>query len=342
MIGSNTLDKHQRLIQASCFSLLMMGFYISLTTGVITIKWSEFLLWLSGQSDLNTHLILSHIRLPRAILALCIGAILSSCGVVTQSLFRNPLADPAIIGVSAGASVGASLSIVLVGHFEGWQGLSLTSLSAFIGAILTVALVYRISTNKQGTSVVTMLLAGIALSFMAGSLSTFLEFIASNETLRRLSLWRMGGLEAANLTSIPIGVMVATGILGLIWTQRTALNALLLGESEARHLGIPVDRVKKILILTIAAGIGTCVALAGTIAFVGLVVPHCIRFLVGPNHRFLIPYAALAGSLLLLIADVLARVMLAPTELPVGLITAFIGAPVFLMLLVQQSKKGVL
>lgn len=286
-------------------------------------------------------MIIEQLRIPRALLAAGIGLLLAVCGTATQGLFRNPLADPSLIGVSAGAAAGASIVIVLLNHLQ-WTlfGLSLVSLGAFTGGMLVVLFVYRLATRSGVTSVSTMLLAGIAFTFFAGSISSVFEFIADNEMLRRISLWRMGGLDAADFTRVSIIAVVSVAVIGVLYQQRLALNAMLLGESEARHLGIDVDKVKKIIVISVAAGVGASVAVAGTISFVGLVVPHMVRMVVGPNHRYMIPLTACLGAIIILLADTAARTIIAPTELPVGLLTAFIGAPIFISLLRRRQEYG--
>ncbi|MFL0802650.1 MAG: iron ABC transporter permease [Agarilytica sp.] len=314
---------------------------ISLGFGAVTIDLTEVFSFLVGGSNGQTEMIIGQLRLPRALLALCVGALLACCGAVTQGLFRNPLADPSLIGVSAGAAAGASLVIVLLDAYQwSWVGLSLVSFGAFAGGMIAVVFVYRIATGPTGTSVATMLLAGIAVTFLAGSISSVFEFVADNEMLRRISLWRMGGLEAADYSRVFIIATVCAVILIVLPAQYKALNAMLLGESEARHLGIHVDKVKRNIVVIVAAGVGVSVALAGTISFIGLVVPHMVRFFVGPNHRYLIPISACLGGVLLVVADAFSRTIIAPTELPVGLVTAFIGAPVFISLLRQRHRYG--
>lgn len=291
-----------------------------------------------GSPDARLALIVDYIRLPRALLTALVGALLAICGAAMQGLFRNPLADPSLIGVTAGASAGASLVIVFAGSLTGLAGLSLVSLGAFAGGTLAVMLVYRLATGPAGTSVATMLLAGIAIGAIAGSLTSLLEFYADNDMLRRISLWRMGGLDGANWPRVAVVAAVALVVFAVLPTQARALNALLLGESEARHLGVAVDAVKRRLVLVAAAGVGVSVAVAGAIAFVGLVVPHIVRLLIGPDHRWLLPASALAGAILLLLADTLARIVIAPTELPVGLLTALLGAPFFISLLHRRGE----
>ncbi len=295
-------------------------------------------------------LILSQIRLPRMLLAALVGAGLAICGAAMQGLFRNPLADPSLIGVSAGASAGASFVIVFAGgwlqagHSNEALGLSLMAAGAFSGGFIAVLVVYRLATSasgplNRGTSVATMLLAGIAISALAGACNSALSFVADNDMLRRISLWQMGRLDGANwLRVIMAGLALVLTVVGLLG-QSKALNALLLGESEARFLGIDVEQLKRRVVLLTALGIGVSVAVAGAIAFVGLVVPHIVRLLIGPDHRFLLPGSALLGALLLVLADALSRVIVAPAELPVGIVTALLGVPFFFSLLVRQRTR---
>lgn len=330
-----------RLLIALLAVLLPVSFGLAVLLGAVGLAPLGVAQALVGAGDdARLGLIVHYIRLPRAVLTALVGALLAICGAAMQGLFRNPLADPSLIGVSAGASAGASLVIVFAGALPGLAGLSLVSLGAFAGGIAAVLFVYRLATGPAGTSVATMLLAGIAISALAGSLSSLLEFYADNEMLRRISLWRMGGLDGANWSRVAIVSAVAAVILTVLPREAGALNALLLGESEARHLGVAVDRVKRRLVLLAAAGVGVSVAVAGAIAFVGLVVPHIVRLLIGPDHRWLLPASAMAGAVLLLLADTLARIVIAPTELPIGLLTALLGAPFFISLLRQRSDYG--
>lgn len=292
-------------------------------------------------SDNQTALIVGQIRLPRVLLAAVMGATLAISGASMQGLFRNPLADPSLIGVTAGASLGAAVVIFMGGNtLQGYTGLTLVSGGAFAGGVVAVLFVYRMATSSNGTSVATMLLAGIAITALSGSLSSLLEFFSDNDMLRRISLWKMGGLDGANYPRLLVATVVSAFLLFSLPRYSQALNALLLGESEARHLGIKVDSVKVALITWVAIGVGTSVALVGTISFVGLVVPHVVRMLIGPDHRYLLPASALAGALLLVVADALARVLVAPTELPVGVITTVVGVPFFISLLRQRHQYG--
>lgn len=325
-----------------CLPLFLLQ---AIVVGSVALPWSDALLVLlripKEFSFANTELIVLQIRLPRALLAAMVGALLAASGAATQGLFRNPLADPSLIGVTAGAAAGASIVIVFGGAWlsSAW-GLSLVSFGAFIGGVLTVFLVYRLATGITGTSVATMLLAGIAITALAGSLNSLLEYVADNEMLRRISLWRMGGLDGANATHVITAAVVSCVVLIGLPRHSAALNLLLLGESEARHLGVNVQRVKAQLIVLVAAAVAVSVALAGSIAFVGLVVPHIVRMVVGPDHKILMPASMLAGAILMLAADTLSRTLISPAELPVGLITAVIGAPFFISLLRRRHIYG--
>ncbi|HGS5086317.1 TPA: FecCD family ABC transporter permease [Vibrio parahaemolyticus] len=318
----------------------------SITVGPMNISFTDSLRGLIGaHSELAPHiqLVINEIRLPRTILCMFIGAILAICGVVMQGLFRNPLAEPGIIGVSAGAALGGAFAIVVFAEFSQnhpqLMNLAALPLFAFLGSALTTVLVYWLGTNKFGTSVTIMLLAGVAISALSGAAIGFLNFSADDQMLRDLTLWSMGSLAGANWAGI--GLASVTLVVLLFWFHKKAmsLNALLLGESEARHLGVPVQKLKRQLILLSAVGVGVTVSICGAIGFIGLVIPHLGRMLAGPDHRTLLPISALLGALLLTCADMIARVLLAPAELPVGIVTALIGAPFFIYLLFQQRGK---
>lgn len=335
-------------------ALLPLSMFIALAFGTVSISLGDVLSALGGlaseTSNSRSDLVIQQIRLPRALLAAMVGALLGICGATTQGLFRNPLADPSLIGVTAGASAGAAFAIFFassVAGLGGISGLTFVSLGAFIGGALAVILVYSLATNSKGsikgsgtTSVATMLLAGIAITAIAASLTNILEFFGNDEMLRRISLWRMGGLDGASYSRVLIAAVSGTLVLIILPRFSTSLNALLLGESEARHLGLSVQKIKVSLILLVAAGVGVSVALAGTIAFIGLIVPHIMRLLIGPDHRLLLPLSAAGGAILLLLSDTIARTVFAPIELPVGLVTALLGAPFFISLLRHRHDYG--
>jgi iron complex transport system permease protein len=255
-----------------------------------------------------------------------------------QGLFRNPLADPGLVGVSSGAAMGAAFAIVLG---AAWGGLPevlapyLLSASAFAGGLLVTSMVFRLGRRDGQTSVASMLLAGVALTALSGAVIGLLTYLADDATLRSLTFWNLGSLNGASYARLWPLLLVAAAV--ALWLPRRAraLNALLLGESEARHLGFDIERLKRELVLCTALGVGAAVAAAGMIGFIGLVVPHLVRLLVGPDHRVLLPASLLAGASLLLFSDLLARLLLAPAELPIGIVTALIGAPFFLYLLLR-------
>ncbi|MDH0748929.1 iron ABC transporter permease [Pseudomonas sp. GD03842] len=324
----------------------MLAVWMSLALGPVTLPPGDtlraglHLLGLPVAEDglQQAELILGQIRLPRTLLGLAVGAILALSGVAMQGLFRNPLADPGLVGVSSGAALGAAVAIVSsawLGGLPEWLAPYLLSIAAFGGGLIVTGIVYRLGQRDGQTSVGVMLLAGVAMTALAGSIIGLFSYLADDATLRTLTFWNLGTLNGASYARVwPLLVVC---LLVVLWLPRRAkaLNALLLGESEARHLGIEVERLKGELVLCIALGVGAAVAAAGLIGFVGLIVPHLIRLVVGPDHRVLLPASALAGASLLLLADVFARLVLAPAELPIGIVTAFIGAPFFLFLLVR-------
>ncbi len=325
-------------------SVLLLALWLSLTLGPVNLSLldtARALLHLLGApvaAPEQALLIIGQIRLPRALLGLGVGAVLALTGVAMQGLFRNPLADPGLIGVSSGAALGAALAIVggtLVGGWPAALAPYLLSASAFVGGLLVTALVYRLGRRNGQTSVATMLLAGIALTALAGAAIGLLTYLADDSTLRTLTFWNLGSLNGASYVRLWPLLVVTAAVAIWLPPRARALNALLLGESEARHLGFAVERLKRELIFCTALGVGAAVAAAGMIGFVGLLVPHVVRLLVGPDHRILLPGSALAGGALVLFADLLARLMLAPAEVPLGIVTALLGAPVFLYLLLR-------
>ena len=332
------------LVVALALALLPVTF-LGLTQGAANLPLIDVVAALinpnHSDSNMQAALIVQEIRLPRVLLAATVGAILALSGAAMQGLFRNPLADPSLIGVTAGASLGAALAIVAAGLSVSSEfQLPLISFGAFAGGLLAVIVVYRLATSPNGTSVATMLLAGIAITALAGALGGLLEFQANNDMLRRISLWKMGAIDSASYPRLTLASATCLVLALTIPRFAHALDAMLLGESEARHLGINTDKVKRTLVILVALGVGVCVALAGTIAFVGLVVPHLIRLLIGPAHQSLLPASALAGALLLILADTISRTLLAPAEIPVGIITAILGVPFFIALLRQRHQYG--
>ena len=280
------------------------------------------------------------IRLPRALLGLAVGAGLAIAGAAMQGLFRNPLADPGLIGVSTGGALGAVTVIVLGGALVGGLDASIRPfalpLAAFLGGLAVTLIVQRIATRDGVIDIATMLLAGIAINALAGALLGIFTFISDDQQLRELTFWMMGSLAAITWTSLlpAIGLIVLPVL--LLPRLARALNAMLLGEAEAHYLGFDVDRTKRTIIVLAALITGAAVAVSGVIGFVGLVTPHLVRLAIGPDHRYMLPASALLGGCLLLLADMAARTVVLPAELPIGIVTACFGGPFFLWLLARR------
>lgn len=288
-------------------------------------------------------LVVWEIRLPRALLALVVGAGLAMAGAAMQGVFRNPLADPGIIGVATGGAVGGIVMIVLGSRLAAaadleWFQLYLVPVGAMLGAIAITWLIYRLSLQRGQVDLVAMLLVGIAMNALGNAVIGLMIFIATDEELRTLTFWTLGSLGRASWELILPALLFILPALVLLPRFARALNALLLSEEDAQHLGVDVARSKRRLIVVAAAVVGATVALCGVIGFIALVAPHMIRVVLGPDHRYLFPASALCGALLLLVADLIARTIVAPAELPVGILTALIGAPVFLWLLLQRRR----
>jgi iron complex transport system permease protein len=276
------------------------------------------------------------LRLPRVVAAALVGGALAVAGVVFQGLLQNPLADPYIIGTSGGAALGATIALSLPVQAL-WFGFGLVPVLAFAGAMLAVLLVYNIARVGARAPVVTLLLAGFATSSMLAAVMSFLMLV-SGATLRRIILWTMGGLAVSGWSQVAIVAPLVLGAMLVAGLFARDLNAFLLGEEEAAYLGVNVERRKLTLLLLGSLLTGAAVSLSGLVGFVGLVIPHVARLVLGPDHRLLLPASALVGAAFLVLADLLARSLLAPTEIPVGIVTALIGAPFFIYLL-RRSKR---
>jgi iron complex transport system permease protein len=286
-------------------------------------------------------LIILQVRLPRLLLGLLIGAALASSGALMQGLFRNPLADPGLVGVSAGAALAAAATITLGDAFFvpliGPLPFGALPIGAFFGGLLTTLALYVIATRSGRTSIATMLLAGVAFGALSGAFMGMLAYLSDDRQLRDLSFWSLGSLSGATWTKVAAAApLILPTLLATPFLAR-GLNALSLGEAEAFHLGVPVQRVKAVAILLVAVSVGASVACAGMIGFVGIVVPHVLRLIAGADHRMLLPASALLGASLLVVADTVARTAAAPAELPIGILTAAIGAPFFLWLLLRRK-----
>jgi iron complex transport system permease protein len=279
-----------------------------------------------------TETIIVDIRLPRVLLAGLVGAALAVAGAAYQGLFRNPLADPYLLGIASGAGLGA-----VVGFLLPVAGLALIPALAFLGGLMAVGAVYSIARVGKTLPVTTLILAGVALGAFLGSITAYLMII-SGERLHGIISWLMGTFALSNWEQVwMIVVPCVVGVL-VIWIHARPLNVMQLDEEQAQQLGINVERVKLILLVAATLITAAAVCFVGTIGFVGIIVPHAVRLIWGPDHRFLLPLTTLAGASFLILADTAARTVLAPTEIPVGVITAFLGAPFFLYLLRQKKR----
>ena len=342
----------QRLALTAFGIALTLAFLCAIGFGAVRILPHDMLsivlrtLGISTDVDPRLEAVFLAIRLPRAVLALVVGAGLGIAGASMQGLFRNPLADPGLIGVSAGAALAAVAVIVLGGSVlhlvTPAQRPWLLPAAAFVGGLVATALVYRLGTRGGITSVATMLLAGIAVNALAAAGIGFLTYIADENQLRLLIFWTMGSLGAASwgtiLPALPLVVIPAL----LLLRNHRALDAMALGEREAAHLGIEVEGVKTRIVVLVALCVGGAVSVSGIIGFVGLVVPHIVRLIGGPRHALVLPGAAMLGGALMLAGDLVARLIMAPAEMPVGIVMAALGTPVFLSIMARRHAATAL
>lgn len=332
---------------AILFIVLFAAIIAAMVWGAVAIGWRDVFAILADElpfydSAAATEIagvykdILLKIRVPRVLLAAAVGSSLAVSGAVFQGLFRNPMADPYVIGISSGAALGAVIAM-LGGFSLALGGFGAVPLFAFGGGLGTMILVYSMARVGRAVPVMTLLLAGIAVSAFLSALVSLLTYFAG-EKLHMVVFWMMGGLGGATWQQVK--VMVPYALVGYICVSffSRELNAMLLGEETASHLGVNTERVKKILLVGASLLVAAAVSTSGIIGFVGLVVPHFVRLVAGPDHRFLIPASALLGGSLLIATDTLARIVIAPSELPVGIITALIGAPMFIYLLKKRRQ----
>lgn len=347
-IHSPSRKTRATFILAGLGGLLAASVVLSVGVGAVPIAPLEVMAILLAQVGITLGVevtprqeaVLLAIRLPRVLLGVLVGASLAVAGAAMQGLFRNPLADPGLLGVSAGAALAAVAVIViggpLVAHFGFWT----LSAAAFIGSLLATLTVYALATAGGRTAVATMLLAGIAISALAGSGTGFFVFMADDAQLRDITFWSMGSLGGATWRTLFAAAPFMLVAILLLPSFARSLNALLLGEAEAKHLGVSVEVIKLAIIFVTACAVGAAVSVSGIIGFVGLVVPHLIRLMIGPDHRILLPGTVLLGASLLLMADLLARTVVAPAELPIGIVTSMVGGPFFLWLLLRFRRRG--
>ncbi|SDL47707.1 iron complex transport system permease protein [Catalinimonas alkaloidigena] len=307
----------------------------------LSILWHRMVGGVGHYSDRQAMIFWS-IRLPRLVETLLVGAALGVSGCALQGLFRNPLVEPALIGVSSGAALFTVVAMVfsqaLAGTLAVLFGNYLLPAFAFVGGLVTTWIAYRLSQARFRTDVTLLILAGVAMNALTGALVGLVIFYADDAALRDFTFWSLGDLGGAHWQSLLVHTPLLIGAtLGLLFFHRP-LNALSLGESEAFHMGVEVEKVKKQVVVLSALAVGSAVSLCGIIGFVGLVVPHMVRLVWGSDHRLVLPASCLGGALLLLLADLLARTLVRPAELPIGVITALLGAPFFMFLLVRQKQ----
>jgi len=331
-----------RATLAGGLGLLVLSLVVGAASGAYAISPSQLWrvlgsMWQGSADPSPEHLVFVNIRLPRLILGVAAGAGLGMAGALMQGLFRNPLADPGLIGISSGAALAAGVTIVLGAWLMPVLPRTLGSwtlvVMAFGGGLLVSLLIYGLSQSEGGTRVALMLLAGIAVNALAGAGLGFLSVMATDEQLRSLQFWLLGSLGGARWSAVLLvgAVVLLAAIAGL--ALAAPLNAIALGEAQAALLGVDVERIKRRAVLVTAFAVGAVTATTGIIGFVGLIAPHWVRMVAGPDHRVVLPASALLGAALVLAADTLARTVMAPTELPLGVLTAVIGVPVFLLML---------
>ncbi|RBP79416.1 FecCD family ABC transporter permease [Marinomonas rhizomae] len=327
--------------------LMLFSTFWALVVGAVPLSESDILTYVShgfaeGHSSLSTR-VLFEIRLPRTILSLCVGGALGLCGAAMQALFRNPLADPSLIGVAGGGALGA-VTVIVLGNSLWPQAMAVIGqyalpIGAMLGCLGVCAIIYRLS-NRQGQfTIITLLLSGIAVNAIVGSLIGILTLVSSDSELRELTFWTMGNLGGNSWAlTLPVLALILISLIGLSRLAKP-LNLYLLGEAQAQHLGVSVSHLKRQVFIYTAMAVGAAVSISGMIGFVGFVVPHLVRILIGPDHRFLFPVSMLFGASFLTITDVIARIVIVPAELPIGLVTSALGGPFFLFVLYKQTGR---
>lgn len=320
--------------------LLIASVILSLSSGEMNLGFMDIVTAFRNGSSSIEYTILMKIRVPRVLLGMAVGGSLSLAGVLLQGIYRNPLVEPYTMGISGGASLGVAFSIVFGLHHL--LGSFILPLSGFIGSFLIIFLVYTLSLRNGRINIQTMLLTGVMISFIASSAMMFLMAITSSENLYGIVFWIMGSLDEPDISLIFITLIVAVVSLLLSYLFVQPLNALRLGEERAKHLGINTDVAIKILFLLASLLAGVSVAVAGVIGFVGLIIPHLMRLLFGTDYRILLITSFLSGSIFLILSDIVARKIIAPNELPIGVITGIAGGIVFLIMMSRSSAKKII
>ncbi|RLM27058.1 iron ABC transporter [Brenneria alni] len=327
---------HPRYLLAGLLLFLLILMVCAANMGALAL--SFHILWQTPFDDPLWHIWLN-IRLPRVLLAVLVGSALACSGAIMQGLFRNPLADPGLLGISSGAALCVALTIVLPLGLPPLLSLYGPMLAAFTGSLAITAVIFVLSRSEPG-GLTRLLLAGIALNALCIAAIGVLTYISNDQQLRQFSLWGMGSLGQAQWPMLLVAATLVIPAIAMTLYQVGKLNLLQLGDEEAHYLGVNVKRTKHTLLLLSSLLVGVAVAVSGIIGFIGLIIPHLIRLHMGADHRWLIPGSVLGGASLLLAADTLARTLLSPAEMPVGLLTSLIGGPYFLWLIVQHKGRG--
>jgi iron complex transport system permease protein len=319
-------------------AVLITSVLLALSVGELKLSFGEVLkLLVSGGNESSIeYLLIREIRFPRVMLGLAVGGALSLAGVILQGIYRNPLVEPYTLGISGGASLGVATIIVLGLHIS--LGSFMLPLAGFIGAVLIIFLVYALSSRKGSVNIQNMLLTGVMISFIASSAMMFLLAITTSENLHGIIFWIMGSLDEPNTALIRLTLTSSLVILLLSYLFVKPLNALRLGEEKAQHLGINTNVSIRILFLLASLLAGICVSVAGVIGFVGLIIPHIIRMIFGRDYRFLLISSFLVGSSFIVLSDIVARTIISPNELPIGVITGIIGGSIFIFLMSRKKR----
>ena len=334
MRNKKPLRHHAVVLSVSALLLLVLMLAVSMV-GIVGFSPAEALRYLwQGFTGNDTNVIYWNLRLPRIILCVLIGAVLSVSGATYQAVFRNPLTDPYVLGISSGASLGAAVAILL--GLEGTPfGVGLMALGT---ALLTVVLIYKIASIGNRMHTATLLLTGVCFTFLATAVVSFLMVI-NQDKMDRIIFWTMGSFSSVSWSDVLILLPVAVAGIAVVLFHSRDLNLLLVGSETAKSLGVEVEQVKKVLLLATTLMVAFAVSACGVIGFVGLVVPHCIRLVAGSDNRVIIPYSIVFGGIFLLLCDTLSRTVLMPSEIPVGSVTALVGAPMFIYLLYKSKKQ---
>ncbi|MEI8074937.1 MAG: iron ABC transporter permease [Bacteroidota bacterium] len=332
--------------------VLVIVLLASIALGAVSISLSDMRLallhWANGMQPASIYeSVFLQIRLPRVLLCAITGVILSVSGVFMQGLFRNPIVEPGLVGTSAGAALGASFVFVFASWFgaeiQSFVGPFLVPLFSFIGSLIATLIVYQLSKNSSRVSLTSLLLVGVAINAVALSGTGFMTYLARDPQARSISFWNLGTFSGANWFQVELVSLVTIIVLFITLKDAKKLNALILGEEEASYLGVDTKILKRKILIANTAMVAIATSFVGVIGFMGLIVPHVMRLLVGSNHRKLIPATMLGGASLMLLADMGARLLLAPAEIPIGIITSLVGAPIYIILLKSNhliERKG--